>query len=134
MKVAPRDDVAAAGFDDVGSSFGDVLRLLSEAPCSLSELARQLHMTAPGALKLVDDMVAKGYVARAADDADRRVKRLGLTSRGRAAPNRAREFHARGEQALVDRLGARRVATTRDVLGVLAAAGSGTRLQRPRPA
>lgn len=134
FKGALEDDLAAAGFDDVGPSFGYVFRLLAEAPCSLSELARQLHMTAPGALKLVDDMVAKGYVARAADAADKRVKRLSLTPRGRAALGRAREFHARCEQALVDRLGARRVAATREVLGALAAAQSGMRLHRPRPA
>lgn len=134
FKSALEDDLAAAGFADVGPSFGYVFRLLSEEPCSLSELARHLHMTSPGALKLVDDMVAKGYVARTADATDRRVKRLGLTRRGRAALQRARDFHARCEQDLVDRLGARRMAATREVLGALAATGGGARSLRPRPA
>lgn len=134
FKNALEDDLAAAGFDDVGPSFGYVFRLLSDESCSLSELARRLHMTSPGALKLVDDMVAKGYVSRTADATDKRVKRLGLTQRGHAALDRAREFHARCEQALAARLGARRVAATREVLSALAAAENGARSHRPRPA
>lgn len=134
FKNALEDDLAAAGFDDVGPSFGYVFRLLSDGSCSLSELAHQLHMTSPGALKLVDDMVAKGYVSRSADAADKRVKRLGLTERGRSALERARMFHLRCEQALADRLGERRVAATREVLSALAAAENGLRPRRPRPA
>jgi DNA-binding MarR family transcriptional regulator len=134
FKNALEDDLAAGGFDDVGPSFGYVFRLLADEACSLTELARQLHMTSPGALKLVDDMVAKGYVARSPDGTDKRVKRLGLTRRGRAALKRAREFHARCEQALVDRLGARRVAATREVLSTIAAADDDMRPHRPRPA
>jgi len=134
FKSALEEDLTAAGFDDLGPSFGYVFRLLSDGSSSLGELARQLHMTAPGALKLVDDMEAKGYVARTADAADKRVKRLDLTPRGRAALQRAREFHARCEQALIDRLGAQRVAATREVLDALAAAQAAGRSHRPRPA
>jgi len=134
FKNALEQDLSAAGFGDVGPSFGYVFRLLADESCSLSELARQLHMTSPGALKLVDDMVAKGYVARTPDATDKRVKRLGLTRRGRAALRRAREFHARCEQALVDRMGARRVAATREVLRVIATTDEGMGPHRPRPA
>jgi len=134
FKQALEEDLAEAGFDDIGLSFGYVFRLLSDESCSLSELARQLHMTSPGALKVVDDMVAKGYVLRTTDSTDKRVKRLGLTRRGRAALERAREFHARREQALADRLGSRRVAATREVLSALADAENGMRIHRPRTA
>lgn len=134
FKHALETDMAAAGFDDLGPSFGYVFRLLSDAPCSLSELARQLDMTAPGALKLVDDMVAKGYVARTADTTDKRVKRLGLTPRGKAALKRARGFHARCERSLVERFGARGLVVTRQVLDALATAEHATGPRRPRPA
>ncbi len=134
FKDALDADLAAAGFDDVGSSFGYVFRLLADAPCSLSELAAQLGMSAPGALKLVDDMVAKGYVSRSPDADDRRVKRLALTDRGRAALGRARAFHARYESALGQRLGAREVAATRRVLEAMAAAAGERRGRQPRPA
>jgi len=134
FKSALEADLAAAGFDDVGPSFGYVFRLLADGTCSLSELARHLQMTPPGALKLVDDMVAKGYVQRTADASDKRVKQLGLTPRGQAALTRARAFHVRCEQNLVKQLGARPVADTRRVLEALAAADTGTGIARPRPA
>lgn len=133
FKDALDADLASAGFDDIGTSFGYVFRLLSEAPCNLSELALQLGMSAPGALKVVDDMVAKGYVARSTDADDRRVKRLELTSRGRAALARARAFHAHYEQALVQRVGERQVSATRKLLEAMAAshAERGGRVPRP---
>jgi DNA-binding MarR family transcriptional regulator len=134
FKDALDADLASAGFDDIGSSFGYVFRRLSEAPCSLSELAQHLGMSSPGALKVVDDMVAKGYVARSADAGDRRIKPLELTARGRAALGRARAFHAGYEHALADRLGARPVAATRKVLEAMAASRTGPGGRLPRPA
>lgn len=133
FKDALDADLAAAGFDDIGTSFGYVFRLLAGAPCNLSELAAQLGMSSPGALKVVDDMVAKGYVSRSADADDRRVKRLELTDRGRAVLGRARSFHEKYEQALTQRLGARQVAATRKVLEAMAASHGerGRRLPRP---
>lgn len=133
FKDALDADLAAAGYDDIGTSFGYVFRLLAEAPCNLSELALQLGMSAPGALKVVDDMVAKGYVTRSADADDRRVKRLELTERGRAALARARSFHEKYERALVQRVGERRVFATRKLLEAMAAshAERGGRLPRP---
>jgi DNA-binding MarR family transcriptional regulator len=134
FKEALDADLAAAGFDDIGTSFGYVFRLLAQAPCNLSELAVQLGMSSPGALKVVDDMVAKGYVARSADADDRRVKRLELTDRGRAALSRARSFHDKYEQALVQRLGMRQVAAARKLLEAMAASHAGRNGRLPRPA
>jgi DNA-binding MarR family transcriptional regulator len=134
FKEALDADLAAAGFDDIGTSFGYVFRLLAQAPCSLSELAAQLGMTSPGALKVVDDMVAKGYVSRSADADDRRVKRLELTDRGRAALARARSFHERYERALVQRLGKRQVADARNLLEAMAASHAERSGRMPRPA
>lgn len=134
FKEALDADLAAAGFDDIGTSFGYVFRLLAEAPCNLSELAVQLGMSSPGALKVVDDMVAKGYVSRNADADDRRVKRLDLTERGRAALARARAFHDQYEQALVQRLGMRQVAAARKLLEAMAASHAERNGRLPRPA
>jgi DNA-binding MarR family transcriptional regulator len=134
FKDALEADLAAAGFDDIGTSFGYVFRLLAEAPCNLSELAVQLGMTSPGALKVVGDMVAKGYVSRTADADDRRVKRLELTHRGHAALARARSFHERYERALAQRLGMRQVAATRKLLEAMAASHAVRNGRLPRPA
>lgn len=134
FKDALDADLAAAGFDDIGTSFGYVFRLLDNAPCNLSELAAQLGMSSPGALKVVDDMEAKGYVSRCAEAGDRRVKRLELTARGRAALSRARSFHERYELALAERLGARQVEATRKVLESMAGAFADRGGRLPRPA
>lgn len=134
FKDALDADLAAAGFDDIGKSFGYVFRLLAEAPCNLSELALQLGMSSPGAMKVVDDMVAKGYVSRSADADDRRVKRLELTERGRAALGRARSFHQKYELALGQRLGIRQVAAARKLLEAMAASHTERNGRLPRPA
>lgn len=134
FKEALDADLAVAGFDDIGTSFGYVFRLLADAPCNLSELAARLGMSAPGALKVVDDMVAKGYVSRTVDADDRRVKRLELTDRGRAALGRARSFHDKYEQALVQRLGVRQVAAARKLLEAMAASHAERDSRLPRPA
>lgn len=134
FKEALDADLAAAGFDDIGTSFGYVFRLLAQAPCNLSELAVRLGMSSPGALKVVADMVAKGYVARIEDADDRRIKRLELTDRGHAALVRARVFHDKYEQALVQRLGTRQVVAARKLLEAMAASHTGRNGRLPRPA
>ncbi len=79
-------------------------------------------------------MVAKGYVARHAAAGDRRVKRLELPGRGRAALARARAFHQQYEQALAQRLGVRPVAATRKLLEAMAATREERGGRWPRPA
>ena len=133
FKDALNAELAAAGFDDIGTSFGYVFRLLAEAPCNLSGLALQLGMSSPGALKVVDDMVTKGYVSRSADADDRRIKRLELTERGRAALARARSFHDKYEQALVQQVGQRQVLATRKLLEAMVASHADRGGRQPRP-
>jgi DNA-binding MarR family transcriptional regulator len=94
--------LAARGFDDLGRSYGYVFRVLADGDRSLSELAGLLGMTLPGAGKIVDEMVERGYVVRHPDRSDRRVKRLRLSARGRAALKAARAFHRRFERRLPD--------------------------------
>lgn len=95
-------DLAARGFEDLGRSYGYVFRVLADGDRSLSELAVLLGMTPPGAGKIVDEMEGRGYVERLPDRSDRRVKRLRLSRRGRAALRAARAFHSRFERRLPD--------------------------------
>jgi DNA-binding MarR family transcriptional regulator len=116
FKLQLHRHLAEAGFSDLGPSFGYVFRLLRARPASLRDVADRLGISSPGALKVVDDMVAKGYVERRDDPGDRRVKLLLLTSRGQRAVEEARRFHAMFERGLAERLGARQVAAARAVL------------------
>jgi DNA-binding MarR family transcriptional regulator len=93
-----------------------VARALAERPLNVRELADHLRMTPAGAVKVIDELVADGYVERVTDESDGRVRRLRLTRRGRSALAEARRFHARFEEDLAVELGPRRVATVRAVL------------------
>jgi DNA-binding MarR family transcriptional regulator len=111
-----RAELAAGGHDDLHRSFGYVARALDEAPLTVGELAARLAISPPGAVKIVDEMQASGHLERFGDPADRRLIRLRLTARGRAALAAARRFHLRFEERLAERVGARRAATCRAVL------------------
>ena len=108
--------LARAGYDDLGPSFGFVFRSLADRPLSLAELAARLGITSQGALKIAAEMERRGYVERQDDQVDRRVRRLLLSARGRAALKEARRFHAAAERRLVQKVGAKQVATARAVL------------------
>ena len=123
--------LVADGFDDLGNSFGFVFRALEAAPLSLRDLAARLGISPQGALKIVDEMVAKDYVQRQADPADGRVTRLTLAPRGRKAIAAAKRFHRRFEARLAEQLGARRVADTRAVLTEIAGTGGDAGAVRP---
>lgn len=111
-----RAALAERGFDNLHGSFGYVARFLAARDRTLRELADALQMTSPGALKIIQDMEDHGYLQRAGDPDDRRVVRLGLTVRGRAALAAARHFHADFEARLGERLGARVAAQMRATL------------------
>jgi DNA-binding MarR family transcriptional regulator len=125
---ALRADLARRVFADLGPSYGYVFRVLADGERSLSELAGLLGMTLPGAGKIVDEMERGGYVERHADREDRRVKRLRLSSRGRAALRAARAFHRRFERGLPD--GSALRAALEGIAGT-AASGPAPRYVRP---
>jgi DNA-binding MarR family transcriptional regulator len=64
-----------------------VLTLLSE-PLSMSAFAERMGCDASNVTGIIDRLEAKALVARAADPADRRVKRIERTAKGTAAVKR----------------------------------------------
>ncbi|MET3131173.1 DNA-binding MarR family transcriptional regulator [Oxalobacteraceae bacterium GrIS 1.11] len=121
FKAGLHRHLATAGFDDVGPSFGYVFRLLQERPLNLRQLADHLGITPQGALKVVNDMVAKGYVERSGNLADARVKHLSLTERAARAIAEARRFHAQFEDQLAGRIGREGAGAARAALEDIAA-------------
>jgi DNA-binding MarR family transcriptional regulator len=122
------------GFDDLRRSFGYVFRALDREELSAAQLADRLGVSDQAMTHLIDEMEAKGYVERHRDARDRRVKRLRLAPRGRAALRIARGFHARYERALEDRLGAASAAALRTGLeGLLEGADEEELARRLRP-
>ena len=108
--------VATAGGEAMRPSFGFVLRAVAAERPTVSRLAELLGVTKQAASRLADDMVALGYIERAADAADRRRTRLGLTAAGTRIRDRAmQESHAM-EAELRERFGPDQVAHLRALL------------------
>ncbi len=114
-------ELARVGFDDVGPSFGYIFRLLAKKPTNLRDVAAALRITAPGALKIVNDMVDKGYVERQEHPGDARQKLLSLTPRARRAMVAAHDFHVEFERSLATQVGMRQASAARIVLEAIVA-------------
>jgi DNA-binding MarR family transcriptional regulator len=115
-------DLARHGFTELGPSVGYVVRAIagSAEPPSQRQLAAYLGITDQGAAKIVDDLVARGFVIRRPSKRDARVNEVHLAARGKALLAAARRFHARFEAALARDLGGD-AAVTRRVLSAIAA-------------
>jgi DNA-binding MarR family transcriptional regulator len=116
--VAERLDaaVAAAEIEGMRAPYGFVIRALHDSPLTLTALAERLGVTKQAAIKVVDEMEARGFVERAPHARDRRAKVIGLTPRGAAVRRAARAESARMEAELRDELGDDDVAALRRTL------------------
>lgn len=89
----------------------------------MTALVHELGATKQAAGQLVDTLVARGYLRRAADPLDRRRLDIHLTERGLAAARIAGDA-ARGlEAALARKVGGEAIAQARTTLGALATMG-----------
>jgi DNA-binding MarR family transcriptional regulator len=77
----------------------------SQQPLALTELAPRMGLSVPAAGRAIDGLVRKGFVARAEDPDDRRIKRLSVSQDGLIAIQRVAEAR---------RVGFRRFAETLD--------------------
>ena len=75
--------VEGAGIEDMRTPFGFVIRALADRDRTLTELADLLGVSKQAAIKVVDEMEARGFLERHPDPDDRRVKVLRLTDKGR---------------------------------------------------
>jgi DNA-binding MarR family transcriptional regulator len=121
------------GFTDLGPLFGYVFRYLQSEPRSLAQVARLLRITPQGALKIIDDMEAKGYVVRNSDAQDARIKRLSLTTRGKAALAAAHLFKIKYERDLAKKIGQTHVKSLRIVLESIVAESDEENILTIRP-
>jgi DNA-binding MarR family transcriptional regulator len=87
-----RDEVGA----ELGMSFFrvKVLRHVAAEPATMGVLAESLRSDAPYVSVVVDDLVRRGLVVRAADPGDRRRKIVSVTAEGARAAARAGELLA----------------------------------------
>ncbi len=121
------EELPRRGWDDVRPAYGFVLLALRGGPASLRDLPRVLGTSKQAVSKLVDAMVAAGYVERLADPGDARAKRVRLSDRGRTLLAVVEDVHAELERGWAATLGESRLAGLRgDLEEVLRAAHGGT--------
>ncbi len=82
---AIRAELADAGFDDMPRNGPYVLGGMANHGGTAADLIRQLGVTKQAASQLIDTLVLRGYLIRAANPDDRRRVTIELTERGAAA-------------------------------------------------
>jgi DNA-binding MarR family transcriptional regulator len=85
--------------------FGALAALAESQPCSQNALAVRMGISPPAALGLVDDLEARGLVARQRNAADRRFYDLTLSPDGRDVLTASRKVAAKAQAVVVERLG-----------------------------
>ena len=111
--------LAEAGCDDVPRNGSYVIGAMAQGGASLSEIIHGLGVSKQAAGQLVDTLVIRGYVTRAADPADRRRLTLTLTERGLGAAAAIRSAVRQVDADLDRRVGPEYVAHTRAALAAL---------------
>lgn len=82
-----------------------ILQLVLEGQCNtLSQLAKELRMTAPSVSVWLDKLTARRLLKRSKGDTDGRTQQLQLTESGSAMTLRAHEALLAGEAQLLARL------------------------------
>jgi DNA-binding MarR family transcriptional regulator len=119
--IAMRAALGAAGYEDVPHNGLYVLGglALEEDAVPLAELIRQLRVSKQTAGQLVDTLVVRGYLERAADTHDRRRLTVALTERGKAAARTQKAARAEIDARLLARVGPGAVRQTRHTLAAL---------------
>jgi len=116
--------VAQAAGAGLRPAHGNALEMLAlQDGLRLTDIAAQAGMTTQSMGELVDDLVAKGYLRRQEDPADRRAKRIHLTSKGRQAAVAGEVATRTAEQQLQAALGPRQYQQLRRNLAAIAHLG-----------
>lgn len=120
------DRLRALGWTDVRPAFGFVLLAARDQPTSVTGLAALMGVTKQAASKLVETMVASGYVQRESGAPDGRQRPVRLTPRGEELLRAVEQIYAELEQEWAQVIGPadlRRM--RRDLVRVLSDASGG---------
>ncbi len=100
-----------------------VLRALENSDASMREVSEVLHVSPRTVTDMIDNLEARGLVARGPHPADRRVTLLRLTPDGRRQLAAAADLAEQSHRAAVSALGPQDQQTLRDLLDQVAPAG-----------
>lgn len=127
--TAMRGALADAGYDDIPGNGLYVIGAMSLGrDIPLGDIIDDLGISKQAAGQLIDTLVARGYLVRAVDEADRRKLNVTLTERGVAAAAAQSAGRQTIDEALLACIGAEDISRTRRTLAAL------TQLGRPQDA
>ncbi len=115
--------LAQRGFGDVRPAHGFAFVRLSSGDATTADVAAHLGVTKQAASQLVESLVTRGYVTRAADPRDGRARLVVLTGRGRACTEAAEAAAAEVVEGWRDRLGPRKFGALQAALSILVEPG-----------
>jgi DNA-binding MarR family transcriptional regulator len=110
---------------NVRTGHGYVFQHLLSRPHSVGELAELLSVSQQAVSKVVAELEGLGFVSRAPDAEDKRMRRVALTRKGLALVERSRAARAALEARLVEELGPAAVRDAKRVLVALLRATGG---------
>jgi DNA-binding MarR family transcriptional regulator len=116
---AIREALDRAGYGDLPRNGPYVLGAIARTGAPLSEVIEELRVSKQAAGQLVDALVERGYLDRAADPDDRRRVRVALTARGRGAASATRRAVDHVDADLAERVGSTYVSHARTTLAAL---------------
>lgn len=119
--AAMRQALAEAGYDDIPKNGLYVIGGLAMdgGGIPLGQLIEELRISKQAAGQLVDTLVARGYLERAADPEDRRKLTVSLTERGRDAAAIQAAAREKIDAELVTRVGQENINGARRTLAAL---------------
>ena len=120
------DALRQRGWTDVRPAYGFVLLAARDQATTAGELAALMGVTKQATSKLVEAMVASGYVRRAAGADDARRRPIELTARGRQLLATVESIYAELEAGWADIVGRDHVERLRTDLVAVVAAPDGT--------
>ena len=124
MSAAIYRAVAQAAGAGLRPAHGNALEMLAlHDGLRLTDIAAQAGMTTQSMGELVDDLVAKGYLRRQEDPADRRAKRIYLTGKGRQIADAGHAATRQAEEQIQAALGPRQYQQLRRNLAAIARLG-----------
>ena len=124
MSAAIYRQVAQAAGTGLRPAHGNALEMLAlEDGLRLTDIAAQAGMTPQSMGELVEDLVAKGYLRRQEDPADRRAKRIYLTGKGRQIADAGHAATRQAEEQIQAALGPRQYQQLRRNLAAIARLG-----------
>jgi len=100
-----RERGTAHGFPDMRDSHGYVIQHLIESDRTITDLARRAEVSQQAISKTVAELVRRGFV-ESVPAADRRVRRIRLSARGREAVTLTRKVRRRIDERLQRQVGA----------------------------